>query len=72
MMEEYGPDIKYIKLPDIDAVYSLIWILFINSEAKESDITREILSERYCVNELDSETFPLKHPTIDKYQRNDK
>ena len=28
------------------------------NDKKESDIIREYLSERYCVNKYDSDTFP--------------
>ena len=47
MLEEYGPEMKYIKGPDNDAVGVLIMLPLINSDITESDITREHLSESY-------------------------
>ena len=72
MLEEYGPEIKYIKGPDNDAADALIRLQLIDSDATESDITRENLAERYCVEKLDSNAFSLTYQTIDKYQRKDK
>ena len=69
MLEEYGLDIKYTKGPDNEASYALSRLLLINFDVKQSDITRENLSERYCVKKLYSNTFPLTQQTIDKYQQ---
>ena len=37
----------------------------------ENDITKEILSESYGLDELEPDTFPLTYEYIDKYQRKD-
>ena len=71
-LEEYGPEIKYIKGPDNDAADPLIRIPLINSGIKERDSTREHLTEIYCVNQLDGDIFPLTYRTTNKYQRKDK
>ena len=72
MLEEYVPEIKYIKGPDNDASDAFSKLLLINSDAIESGVTREQLAERYGVNQLDGDTLPLTHQTINKYQRKDK
>ena len=72
ILEEYIPDIKYIKGPDNDAEENLSSLPLINSDAKESDITKENLSERYGVDKLYSNTSPLTYQTIYKYQRKGK
>ena len=72
MLEEYVPEIKYIKEPDNDVVESLIRLPLINSGVTESDVTREQLTEIYGVDHLDGDTFPLTYLTINKYQRKDK
>ena len=72
MLEEYGPEIKYIKGTDNDAAEALGRLLIINSDVTKSDITSEHLVESYCVDKLDSDTLPLTYQTIDKYQRKDK
>ena len=59
MLEEYGLEIKYIKGPDNDAADALSRLPLINSYLTESHITREHLAESYCVDKLDSNTFPL-------------
>ena len=43
-----------------------------NYDAEESKTTREHLAERYCVEKLDSDTFPLAYRMIDKYKCKDK
>ena len=50
MLKYYGPNIKYIKGPDNDAADALSRLPLITSDTKESDITREYLSEIYCVD----------------------
>ena len=40
ILEEYGPEIKYIKGPDNDVANTLIRVLLINSRLTESDVTR--------------------------------
>ena len=60
MLEEYGPEIKYIKGSDNDAEDPLSRLPLLNSDVTESDTTRKNLSESYCVDKLDSDTFPLK------------
>jgi len=37
----------------------------------DEDITMEMLSESYCVDKLEDDTFPLTFKFIDKYQRKD-
>ena len=49
MLEEYGPEIKYIKGPDNDTADALIRPQLINSDIEDSKITREHLAEIYCV-----------------------
>ena len=49
MLEEYGPEIKYIKGTDNDTADALIRPQLINSDIEESKITREHLAEIYCV-----------------------
>ena len=44
----------------------------VNYDVKEINITREHLSEIYCVNKLDSNKFPLEYQKIDKYQLKEK
>ena len=38
---------------------------------EEKDVTMEMSSESYGMDELDDDTFPLSFITIDEYQRND-
>ena len=72
MLEEYVPEIKYIKGPDNDAADALIRIPFIKSDVIENFITRVQLAESYGVDQLDGDTFPLTNQTINKYQRKEK
>ena len=72
MLEEYSPEIKYIKGPDDDAADALSRLPLIKSDVTESDVTREQLAESYCVDQLDGDTFPLTYRMINKYQRKDK
>ena len=58
--------------PDNDILYAFSRILLINSDLKQSDITRGNLAEMYCVDKWDSNTFPSIYPTVYKYQRKDK
>ena len=44
MLEEYFPEIKYVKGPDNDAADALSRLPLFNSEVTESDITREQLA----------------------------
>ena len=44
MLEEYVPDIKYIKGPDNDSADALSRLSLINSGVTESDISREHLA----------------------------
>ena len=71
-VERIGPEIKYIKGPDNGAADDLSGITLINSDVKESSITRENITESYFAKKLDSDTFPLKHQTIYKHQRKEK
>ena len=41
MLEEYGPEIKYIKGPDNDALDALSRLPLINSDVIEITVTRE-------------------------------
>ena len=41
----------------------------INFQVTKKKVTRETLSDSYCVNNLGSDTFPLTYQNIDKYQR---
>ena len=71
-MEEYSPKILCIKGTDNEAADALSRLILINSDVKKKQITRENLSERYCVSKLDRDTFPLTYLMIDKYKRKDK
>ena len=68
MLEEYGPEIKYIKGTDNDAADALGRLSLIKSDVTESDITGEQLAEIYSANQLDGDTLPLTYQTINKYQ----
>ena len=72
MLEEYGPQIKYIKGHDNHASDTLSRLPLINYDVTESDITREHLLESYCFDKLDIDPFPLTYQTIYKYKRKDK
>ena len=72
MLEEYGPEIKYIKCPDNDTADALSRLPVINSDVTERDVTREQLAESYGVGQLDGNTFPLTYRKINKHQRKDK
>ena len=63
MLEEYGLEIKYIKGPDKEVEEALIRLLLFNSDIKEIEIISEQLAARYCVDKLDSDTFPLTYRT---------
>ena len=69
MLEEYIHEIKYIKGPDNDAVVALSRLPLINFYVTEINVTREQLAERYSVDQLDGNMFPLTYRTIHKYQR---
>ena len=47
-------------------------LIFINSGATESNITRGYLDEIYCINKLDGDTLLQIYRMIDKYQSKDK
>ena len=64
MLEEYWPNIKYIKGTDNDAADALTRIPFISY-----DKTR--LPGSCCVEKLDSDMFPLINQRIEKYQWKD-
>ena len=72
MLEEYGPEIKYIKGPDDDTADALSRMLLTDSDVEEKEITWKHLSESCCVEKLDSNKLPLLYRTIYKYQRKDK
>ena len=59
MLEEYSPEIKYIKGPDNDASYALGRLPLIDYDVIESNVTRGNLAESYCVDQLYGDTFPL-------------
>ena len=59
ILEESGPEIKYIKGPDIYATGTLIIPLLIKSDVTESNITREKIAETYFVDQLDDDKFPI-------------
>ena len=60
---------KYIKGPGNNAADALSRLPLIKSDVKERKITREYLSESYCVDKLDSDKFTLSCRRIDKYTR---
>ena len=68
LLEEYVPIIKYIKGLDNDAPDALSRIQLIIFDLTESNIAKENLSERYCVNKLDEDTLPFTYQKIDTYQ----
>ena len=51
---------------------NLIRLLLIKSDITEREITKENLSEIYCIDKVDGVTFPLTYLIIDKYQHKDK
>ena len=59
MLEEYGPEIKYIKGIDNDAADALSMLPLFNSDMTEIEVTREHLSESYGVDQLYGDTFSL-------------
>ena len=59
MLEECGPEIKYVKGPNNDAADALSRIPSLNYDVTESESTRDQLSERYGVDQLYGDTFPL-------------
>ena len=58
LLEKYGPIIKYIKYPNNDTEFDLRRLQFINYDVTKSEITRDCLADRYCVNKLDNVTLP--------------
>ena len=50
----------------------LIRIPLIKFQVTKKKVTRETLSDSYCVNNLGSDTFLLTHRKIYKYQRKEK
>ena len=42
--------------------------MLINSEMTESKITRGVLADRYWVDKLDDDMFPLTYQKVEKYQ----
>ena len=102
LLEEYGPQIFYIKGEDNEAADAMSRLEIFNFECFninkkynkiadvtdnpasnmcyldidnnytcEQDVTMEMLSESYCVDKLEADTFPLTFKFIDKYQRKD-
>ena len=71
LLEEFSTKIIYIKGTDTDTADDLSRISLINSDIKESKIPREHLAERYCADELYSNTFTLKYKKMYKYQHKD-
>jgi len=67
LIEEYGPRLIYIKGPDNDVADALSR-LNISNMFPEEDITTEVLAERYGIEKLEPDTFPLTYATIRKYQ----
>ena len=61
LLEEYFPIIKYIKGDGNNAGGALISLPLMTSDGTESKITRDNLTERYCVKTLDGGTFPLTY-----------
>ena len=72
LLEEYVPNIKYIKGPDNDAAETLSRLTSIKYDVKDSEITKGNLAEIYCVNKLDSVTFLLIYIMIDNMNVNTK
>ena len=57
--------------PDKDQADVLSRIPLINSEVKDSDITRKNLSEIYSANKFEDGMFPLIHGMMYKYNWKD-
>ena len=72
MLEEYGPEIKYIKGPDNYAADAFSRLQLLKYDVTESNIPWEQFAESYGVNQLDGDTFPPTYQTINTYQRKDK
>ena len=76
LMEEYGPEIIYIKGEDNKAADAMSRLPFESSKIENPD-SREQLSEdevadHYGVDSLPQGTFPLRYKIIDEYQKKDK
>ena len=61
LLEEYGPDIKYVKGTDNDTTDALSRLPLIKSDVKQNNITSEQLAESYGVNKLERYMFPLPY-----------
>ena len=59
MLEEYKPEIKYIKGPDNGAADAFSRLPLIYYDITKSDITREQLVESYGADQLYGNTLPL-------------
>ena len=57
LLEEFGPEIHYIKREENDAVDALSHLPKTDINVTEHYITHKVLAERYCVDKLDSDTF---------------
>ena len=68
LLEQYGPTNNDIKFPDNYTADALRRTPLIKSDVTEGNITRETLSESYCADKVDGDTFPLTYRIIDKYQ----
>ena len=72
LLEYYRTVIKYMKGTDNYAVYLLRRFPLINSHLIESEIKGKKISEKYSVNKLEGDTFPLTYQMIYKYQWKEK
>ena len=73
-LEEYSPEIKWLKGQSNVVADALSRLDLDNSPMEESHVTEELQSHLYCYNaeEQNSITFPLDFTLIEKHQQRDK
>ena len=72
LIEEFGPEFKYIK-GESNVIADALSRLPINSTSiPEEELTKDDLVERYDIEELPPDVYPLRFDLISKEQRKDK
>ena len=72
LVEEYGPEIIYIKGPDNIVADAISRLHISECNFAEKDISMSDMAESYDVEKLDNDTFPLTYKQIKHYQKTDK